>query len=213
MDVKVSNTRWRSLDVQFSGCKRELKTQIDSGGYGEGEPPVPIPNTEVKPFSADGTWLATARESKTLPDPKKKNRIRDERFFFCFGCVGVGGRLHRVWVPRGWVTVFTGFGLRPNPKGPGGIAISPLRSLLFSHYPLKTLGLRFDRRRSRLRSGGKRLRRARGYALTGDSTSHELRSVSGYGRATKDFVAPEATPPRGIRPCTLRTRSRLRPYG
>ena len=25
------------------------------GGYGEGDPPVPIPNTEVKPFSADGT--------------------------------------------------------------------------------------------------------------------------------------------------------------
>ena len=25
------------------------------GGYSEGEPPVPIPNTEVKPFSADGT--------------------------------------------------------------------------------------------------------------------------------------------------------------
>ena len=26
-----------------------------SGGNGEGDPPVPIPNTEVKPFSADGT--------------------------------------------------------------------------------------------------------------------------------------------------------------
>jgi hypothetical protein len=25
------------------------------GGHGEGDPPVPIPNTEVKPFSADGT--------------------------------------------------------------------------------------------------------------------------------------------------------------
>ena len=27
--------------------------------------PVPIPNTEVKLFSADGTWWATAWESKT----------------------------------------------------------------------------------------------------------------------------------------------------
>ena len=35
-------------------------------------PPVPIPNTEVKPFSADGTWLVTARESRTLPDSKRK---------------------------------------------------------------------------------------------------------------------------------------------
>ena len=26
-----------------------------SGGYSEGEPPVPIPNTVVKPFSADDT--------------------------------------------------------------------------------------------------------------------------------------------------------------
>ena len=27
--------------------------------------PVPIPNTEVKLFSADGTWWATAWESRT----------------------------------------------------------------------------------------------------------------------------------------------------
>ena len=29
---------------------------------------VPIPNTEVKPLSADGTWLETARESRSSPD-------------------------------------------------------------------------------------------------------------------------------------------------
>ena len=29
--------------------------------------PVPIPNTEVKPFSADGTWLETARKSRSPP--------------------------------------------------------------------------------------------------------------------------------------------------
>ena len=44
------------------------ETQRHSGDYGERVPPVPIPNTEVKPFSADGTWLETARESRTLPD-------------------------------------------------------------------------------------------------------------------------------------------------
>ena len=42
-----------------------------SGGDSERDPPVPIPNTEVKPFSADGTWLETARESRTLPDSTK----------------------------------------------------------------------------------------------------------------------------------------------
>ena len=40
-----------------------------SGGNDEGVPPVPIPNTEVKPFSAESTWLDTAREDRSLPDP------------------------------------------------------------------------------------------------------------------------------------------------
>ena len=43
-----------------------------SGDNGERDPPVPIPNTEVKPFSADGTWLETIWESRTLPDSMKK---------------------------------------------------------------------------------------------------------------------------------------------
>ena len=33
-----------------------------------GETPVPIPNTMVKPYSADGTALATVWESRWLPD-------------------------------------------------------------------------------------------------------------------------------------------------
>ena len=37
-----------------------------------GETPVPIPNTMVKPGAADGTLLETARESRWLPDIKKK---------------------------------------------------------------------------------------------------------------------------------------------
>ena len=44
------------------------KNATVSGDNGEGVPPVPIPNTEVKPFSADGTWLDTARESRSSPD-------------------------------------------------------------------------------------------------------------------------------------------------
>ena len=42
-----------------------------SGDKGERVPPVPIPNTEVKPLSADGTWLETTRESRTSPDSIK----------------------------------------------------------------------------------------------------------------------------------------------
>ena len=38
-----------------------------SGGYGEGETPLPFPNRAVKPLSADGTWPARARESRSPP--------------------------------------------------------------------------------------------------------------------------------------------------
>ena len=36
-----------------------------SSDYSEGDTPVPIPNTVVKPVSADGTWRAAAWESKS----------------------------------------------------------------------------------------------------------------------------------------------------
>src|SRR5207253_3000618 len=37
------------------------------GGHGGGETPVPFPNTEVKPSSADGTVGVTRWESRSLP--------------------------------------------------------------------------------------------------------------------------------------------------
>jgi hypothetical protein len=40
------------------------------GGDSGGGQPVPIPNTEVKPASADGTWGATPWESRSLPGIK-----------------------------------------------------------------------------------------------------------------------------------------------
>ena len=54
---------------------RDLKPEADtiSGDNSEGVPPVPIPNTEVKPFSVDGTWLETARESRSLPDSNRES--------------------------------------------------------------------------------------------------------------------------------------------
>ena len=38
------------------------------GDYNREEPPVPIPNTEVKLSSADDTWLETARENRSSPN-------------------------------------------------------------------------------------------------------------------------------------------------
>ena len=37
------------------------------GNHNEGATPVPIPNTEVKPFSADGTAPGAEWESRSLP--------------------------------------------------------------------------------------------------------------------------------------------------
>ena len=52
--------------VRFSRCG-EQPHRI-SGDNSLRDPPVPIPNTEVKPQHADGTWLETARESRSSPD-------------------------------------------------------------------------------------------------------------------------------------------------
>ena len=56
------------------------------GGNSEGETPVLIPNTEVKPFSAQGTCLEADREIESLPHPLKGYE-RSYPFFFCL-CVG-----------------------------------------------------------------------------------------------------------------------------
>ena len=86
--------------MQFSGNDEERKEHKISGGNGEREPPVPIPNTEVKPLSAESTWLETARENRTLPDSKRLRRVISTQSFFCtqisqsFGWYG--GKARRV---------------------------------------------------------------------------------------------------------------------
>ena len=54
-------------------------------------PPVPIPNTEVKPPNADGTWLATARESKKSPGSKEDSGVEILRVL-----VKVQGKGHNI---------------------------------------------------------------------------------------------------------------------
>ena len=44
-------------------------TFTHSGGYSAEATPVPIPNTVVKLSCAENTWLETAREPRSLPDP------------------------------------------------------------------------------------------------------------------------------------------------
>ena len=55
--------------VNFDECLHCLVLRVHiSGGYGGGVTPVPIPNTAVKPSSADGTWDASPRESRSPPE-------------------------------------------------------------------------------------------------------------------------------------------------
>ena len=51
------------------------------GGDSDGDTPVPIPNTEVKPVSADGTWAEMPWESRTSPDFSSNERDQWSRSF------------------------------------------------------------------------------------------------------------------------------------
>ena len=57
-----------------SGAEQTLAKHKISGDNSLRDPPVPIPNTEVKPQHADGTWRATARESRSSPDSMADSR-------------------------------------------------------------------------------------------------------------------------------------------
>src|SRR5437764_11287240 len=68
LGILLLGVRVRSevLDQRLTS-ERARAHQI-SGGKSGGETPVPIPNTEVKTASADGTWGETPRESRSPPD-------------------------------------------------------------------------------------------------------------------------------------------------
>src|SRR4051812_36608913 len=48
-------------------CGARRRSLTVSGGYCVGETPLPFPNREVKPHSADGTWPSRAWESRSPP--------------------------------------------------------------------------------------------------------------------------------------------------
>ena len=54
---------------------------MKSGDNGEEDPPVPIPNTEVKLFSAEDTWRVTAWENRSLPVLREKQFTKVDCFF------------------------------------------------------------------------------------------------------------------------------------
>ena len=73
-----------------------------NGGYSVGEPPLPIPNREVKPYRADGT--AVRWESRSLPIfIKPVQRNLDGLFLFMRGCVfALSAFSHWPWAVGFW---------------------------------------------------------------------------------------------------------------
>ena len=76
---KAESARSGSEERSGADRKRESAPGKVSGDDSWRAPPVPIPNTEVKPPNADGTELGTAWESRKLPGSKGE---REERKFF-----------------------------------------------------------------------------------------------------------------------------------
>src|SRR5688572_29285062 len=60
-----------------------------SGGCSERDPPVPIPNTAVKPLSADGTARATVWESRSSPGIDSRKALAQARAFLYSSRTGV----------------------------------------------------------------------------------------------------------------------------
>ena len=64
--LKVLKNIKKALTLILKNVNIILVLRKDKCGYySKEDTPVPIPNTEVKLFSADGTWWVTAWESKT----------------------------------------------------------------------------------------------------------------------------------------------------
>ena len=57
----------KSHEVMLFSFEGMINTQ-ESGDDSKGDPPVPMPNTEVKPLNVDDTWRVTAWESRQLPE-------------------------------------------------------------------------------------------------------------------------------------------------
>ena len=78
---KVSGARGEQSEAEELKSQRDREHTI-SGDYSLRVPPVPIPNTEVKPQHADGTWLETARESRSLPDSNRSMSMTCSCFLY-----------------------------------------------------------------------------------------------------------------------------------
>ena len=102
-----------------------------SGDNGLRDPPVPIPNTEVKPQHVESTWLETAREDRSSPDSiflsssmaersavnrnvvgssptwgAKNLRLQERRFFYPSRRLGISSAVRRYVIKGDFVPLY-----------------------------------------------------------------------------------------------------------
>src|SRR5580765_6665499 len=82
--VLISREAWPVFFLKRFICvpASRVDCRLHWGGYGGGETPLPIPNREVKPSSADGTAGETRWESRS-PPLKSRPRLHRRGLFFC----------------------------------------------------------------------------------------------------------------------------------
>ena len=84
-DAQYFDTWHHSRHVRRLGTARAVPAaQRFPGGHRGGEPPVPIPNTEVKPSTADGTAGAGLWESRSLPGLFLRSNARSTQMLRAF---------------------------------------------------------------------------------------------------------------------------------
>ena len=73
--------------------RKKRKAGVDNAQ----DPPVPMPNTEVKLSGAENTWVATPREDREMPAlsfniPPVANAKEASRYSSSSQCVAFGGK-------------------------------------------------------------------------------------------------------------------------
>lgn len=73
---EVSYSILRVQAFEIAEGKSSYRAEYEkSGDNSKEDTPVPIPNTEVKLLSAEGTWRAASRENMTMPVITKENPL------------------------------------------------------------------------------------------------------------------------------------------
>ena len=74
------NKRALKILSRVAGGLDESDVKTLKGVYSDGDPPLPIPNREVKPVSADGT--ASRWESRSMPNLERGRVLVTRPFLF-----------------------------------------------------------------------------------------------------------------------------------